>query len=119
MSRLDIILGIIMFVSLAFNVFLVVYLRGVIIRLLSISEELGDFQQMVNAFANHLKSVYELEMFYGDQTLQSLLDHAISFNDQLDTFEYIYSLTEEEPSSDGDNKENQSESEEDEIEEEG
>ena len=50
MSRLDIILGIIMFVSLAFNVFLVVYLRGVIIRLLSISEELGDFQQMVNVF---------------------------------------------------------------------
>jgi len=117
MSRLEIILGIIMFVSLTFNVFLVVYLRGVIIRLLSISEELGDFQQMVNVFATHLKSVYELEMFYGDQTLKSLLEHAISFNEQLDTFEYIYSLTEEEHSSDGDNKENQSEIESEEEEE--
>jgi hypothetical protein len=119
MSRLEIILGIITTISLLFNVSLIMYVRGAIIRLLSISEELGDFQQMVNAFANHLKSVYELEMFYGDQTLQGLLEHAISFNEQLDTFEYIYSLTEEESSSDGDNKDKQTEVEEEEIEEEG
>ena len=65
-------------------------------RLLSISEELGDLQQMVNSFANHVKTVYELEMFYGDQTLSHLLNHAVSFNEQLETFEYIYSLTEAE-----------------------
>ena len=52
---------------------------------------------MINAFAAHAKSVYELESFYGDPTLQHLLQHAISFNEQLETFEYIYSLTEEEP----------------------
>jgi hypothetical protein len=51
---------------------------------------------MVNAFADHAKSVYELESFYGDPTLQHLLQHAISFSEQLETFEYIYSLTEEE-----------------------
>jgi hypothetical protein len=61
-----------------------------------VSEELGDLQQMVNAFALHLKEVYELETFYGDQTLLGLLNHAISFNEQLETFEYVYSLTEEE-----------------------
>ena len=37
-----------------------------------------------------------MEMFYGDQTLQSLMDHAKSLNEQLTTFEYIYSLTEDE-----------------------
>ena len=72
------------------------YARGAIVRLLSVSEELGDFHAMVSAFTNHLKTVYELEMFYGDQTLQALLEHARSFNEQLDTFEYIYSLTETE-----------------------
>ena len=51
---------------------------------------------MVNTFAAHLQAVYELESFYGDETLNALLQHAISFNEQLDTFEYIYSLTEEE-----------------------
>ena len=51
---------------------------------------------MIESFAAHSKEVYEMEMFYGDQTLQSLMDHAKSFNEQLETFEYIYSLTEEE-----------------------
>ena len=32
-------------------------------------------------------------MFYGDETLKSLMEHAISFNEQLETFDYIYSLT--------------------------
>jgi spore cortex formation protein SpoVR/YcgB (stage V sporulation) len=60
-----------------------------------VSEELGDLQSMINAFAKHVKSVYELEMFYGDETLEHLLNHAISFNEQLETFEFIYALTEE------------------------
>ena len=95
MSRLEIILGIVAMASVLFNVFLVLYARGAIVRLLFVSEELGDLHAMVAAFTNHLKTVYELEMFYGDQTLEGLLQHARSFNDQLDTFEYIYSLTEE------------------------
>ena len=70
--------------------------RAVVSRLLFVSEELGDLQNMINSFAVHLKTVYELESFYGDETLNALLQHAISFNEQLDTFEFIYSLTEEE-----------------------
>tara|TARA_B100000700_G_C15062520_1_gene866855 strand:+ start:5460 stop:5723 length:264 start_codon:yes stop_codon:yes gene_type:complete len=68
----------------------------VISRLLLVSEELGDLQQMINGFASHLKAVYELDSFYGDDTLRGLLEHAISFNEQLETFEEIYSLTEAE-----------------------
>ena len=113
MSRLEIILGIISAVSIMFNVCLVLYVKGAIVRLLSVSEELGDFQAMVDNFTNHLKTVYELEMFYGDQTLESLLQHARSFNEQLDTFEYIYSLTEEETQLD-ENTEQESEEEEEE-----
>jgi hypothetical protein len=37
-----------------------------------------------------------MEMFYGDQTLQNLLQHARDFSAQMDSFEYIYSLTDEE-----------------------
>ena len=35
-------------------------------------------------------------MFYGDETLKNLVTHARSLDEQLDTFEYIFSLTEEE-----------------------
>jgi hypothetical protein len=96
MTRLEIILSGVLLFSVFLNMGLIIYVRGAIVRLLSISEELGDLQQMINSFANHAKSVYELEMFYGDETLSHLLEHAVSFNEQLETFEYIYSLTEAE-----------------------
>ena len=96
MSKLEVILICTLVLSAVFNIGIFVYARAAIARLLMVSEELGDLQQMVNAFATHAKSVYELESFYGDPTLQHLLEHAISFNEQLATFEYIYSLTEEE-----------------------
>jgi len=96
MSRLEIILTCCLLGSLVFNIFVFIYARAAIARLLFVSEELGDLQQMTSAFANHVKSVYELEMFYGDQTLQYLMEHAVSFNEYLETFEEIYSLTEEE-----------------------
>jgi hypothetical protein len=92
-SRLEIILAVFLTFSIIFNVGLFLYTRAALIRLLSVSEELGDLQEMVNSFARHLKDVYEMDMFYGDETLHSLLMHAISFNEQLETFEHIYTLT--------------------------
>ena len=94
MSRLEIILSATLLLSLVANVALFAYARAAIVRLLSVSEELSDLQRMVNSFAVHLKRVYELDSFYGDETLRGLLEHAISFNEQMDTFEYIISLTE-------------------------
>jgi hypothetical protein len=93
MTPLENILIISLVLSTLFNIGLALYTRGAIVRLLSVSEELGDLQEMVNSFARHVSSVYQMEMFYGDETIQSLMSHAISFNEQLETFEYIYSLT--------------------------
>ena len=45
--------------------------------------------------------VYLNNFLFLHYTLQNLLNHAVSFNEQLETFEYIYNLTEEE---DDDNK---------------
>ena len=95
MSRLEMVLSGVLFFSVVFNVFLLMYARMAIVRLLAFSEELGDLQQMITSFSNHVSDVYGLEMFYGDETLLSLMEHAVSFREQIDTFEYIYSLTEE------------------------
>tara|TARA_R100000315_G_scaffold62443_2_gene44031 strand:+ start:1820 stop:2170 length:351 start_codon:yes stop_codon:yes gene_type:complete len=95
MSRPETILSAMLLLSVVFNIGLIIYARAAIVRLLAVSEELGDLQTMINNFAGHVKSVYELEMFYGDATLEHLMNHAISFGEQLETFEYIYSLTEE------------------------
>ena len=93
MSRLEIILLAITTLSVLFNILIIGYTRKAITELLLISEELADIQEMVNSFANHIKAVYGMEVFYGDETLKSLMEHAISFNEQLETFDYIYSLT--------------------------
>ena len=93
MTRLEIILIAVTTLSILCNVFFFMYTRAILARLLFISEELGDLQDMVDSFAKHLQTVYELDTFYGDQTLQGLLQHAVSFNEQLETFEWVYSLT--------------------------
>jgi len=96
MSRLEIILSAMLTLSVIFNIGIFIYARAAVIRLLSVSEELGDLQQMVNGFTEHLDTIYNLEMFYGDQTLEHLLNHARSFREHMETFEYIYELTVEE-----------------------
>jgi len=94
MSRLEIILSATLILSIVINIGMIAYARAVVIRILYTSEELNDLQTMIGSFTTHLQTVYELDSFYGDDTLRGLLDHAISFNEQMDTFDYIISLTE-------------------------
>ena len=95
MTSLEITLTIILAISLIGNVALFAYARAAIVRLLSIAEELYDLKDMSESLAEHLQSVYELEMFYGDETLGGLMEHAKSFAEQQETFEYIYGLIED------------------------
>tara|TARA_R110000765_G_scaffold43023_1_gene90458 strand:- start:1247 stop:1525 length:279 start_codon:yes stop_codon:yes gene_type:complete len=70
------------------------YARKAISVLMTASEELGDLQQMIDSFSSHLASIYEMDMFYGDETLRGLMEHANSFVEQMETFNYVYQLSE-------------------------
>ena len=96
MTNLELTLTIILALSLIGNVALAVYARAAIVRLLSVADELYDLKDMSDSLLSHLQSVYELEMFYGDETLGSLMNHARSYTEQFETFEYIYNLIEDE-----------------------
>ena len=100
MSRLEMVLSLILLVSMGINILLFVYSRNVAQRLLLISAEIDDLRASVASFASHVKSVYEMEMFYGDQTLQALMDHARSFREYMDEFDFIYIPEEEEQQTD-------------------
>tara|TARA_R100000278_G_C5401706_1_gene139820 strand:+ start:37 stop:363 length:327 start_codon:yes stop_codon:yes gene_type:complete len=90
MSRLEIILSASLTLSFLINVGLFVYTRNIVAKLLMIADELYDLGQMVDNFTDHVETVYELETFYGDETLNGLMLHARSLNSQMDTFEYVY-----------------------------
>ena len=96
MSRLEMVLTLILLVSFGINVLLFVYSRNVAQKLVIISNEIDDMRAAAASFASHVKSVYELEMFYGDQTLQALMDHARSFREYMEEFDFIYITDEEE-----------------------
>ncbi len=96
MSRLEIVLICVSGISTILNIGLFLWLRGALSQLLSFSSEMEDLRDMTGAFSSHVSSVYGLESFYGDETLQGLMEHARSYKEQLDTFEYIYDLTNKE-----------------------
>ena len=68
------------------------YIRVVLGKLMYVGDNLGDLAEMVTTYRNHLKSVYEMEMFYGDETLQFLVEHTKSLHNLLEDFEDVYSI---------------------------
>ena len=95
MLTIIIILSIVSFISILINVGLVWYLIGALRRLLLVSGNLNDLVSIVSNFREHLKSVYELEAFYGEPVLETLLKHAMALSEALEDFEDIYTLLEE------------------------
>ena len=72
---------------------LIFYIRKKLIPLLISSEESVELFTRLDTYRDHLKSVYELPTFYGDETLKSLLDHTNHLFQYLQRYENIYSFT--------------------------
>ena len=73
--------------SLIFNGVMFWYLRRLTQKLSFIYQNIGDVSDIVANYRVHLKSVYSMEMFYGDETLQYLMDHTRSVAALLEDFE--------------------------------
>lgn len=72
---------------------LIAYLRIVLRKLLYVSETIGDFLVTLDNYAGHLETVYGMETFYGDETLEALLKHTAEMIKEIENFSSIYSLT--------------------------
>jgi hypothetical protein len=60
-----------------------------------VSSNLTELNNEAVSFAAHLKSIYELESFYGDETLGGLLEHGMYFTTKIEQFSDIMDLTNE------------------------
>jgi hypothetical protein len=92
MMTVKIWLGIALLMSIAGNVFLFLFSREQSQRLSYFSQNLTDLVEMLVDYNSHLKKVYSLEMFYGDETLSYLLEHtrALSTMIEKDYSEVLY-----------------------------
>tara|TARA_Y100000296_G_C5135578_1_gene237997 strand:- start:877 stop:1182 length:306 start_codon:yes stop_codon:yes gene_type:complete len=88
--------------SLILNVLLVAYIVWLLRKMWFISESFGSIFDSLTHFSNHVKSIHELEMFYGDETLGGLMEHSKEVVADLKEFEMFYSEEEtEEGETDG------------------
>lgn len=55
----------------------------------SLVEDIYAINEVILKFSEHLKSVYELEMFYGDDTLSSLMKHAKEIVQKVEELDLI------------------------------
>ena len=78
--------------SVSANFLAFYYIRILLSKLLFVGENLSDLTQMITSYRNHIKAVYSMEMFYGDETLKHLMDHTRSLHEVLDEFEDIYEI---------------------------
>jgi|DEB19_MinimDraft_3_1074340.scaffolds.fasta_scaffold06415_4 hypothetical protein len=81
--------------SLAFIVGLVAYIRFLLKNINFVSKNITELNNEAVSFTSHLKSLYELESFYGDETLGGLLEHGMYFTSKIEQFSEIMDLTNE------------------------
>ncbi len=89
MTSVIVILSIALLVSISLNIFMLWYGRAILEDFYYMSDNLGSLIEQIIIFSEHLKSVYELEMFYGDDTLKSLMDHARELSEKLEDLDLV------------------------------
>lgn len=92
---ITLILSLILLLSLSANLFLIWYAYKSIQQIRYYDDELTEVIHAIRAFTTHLKGIYKMEMFYGDETLRNFLRHGEDIIRVFDGYE-LFSDEEEE-----------------------
>lgn len=66
------------------------YIVQLLKRLLSLSDNMEDFFEILKEYNEHIDVVYNLERFYGDETLERLLQHSKTILKEVEMLREIY-----------------------------
>jgi len=83
---IDTALTIVLLLSLGCNLLGFYYIRDVLGRLGWLTQNLANLTELMKGFQTHIKSVYELEKFYGDKDLKLLVQHTSDLIDVMDDY---------------------------------
>ena len=79
------------------NCLLIWYIVQLLKRYLNFQDRIDDFINKIEEYEGHVDVVYNLETFYGDETLGNLLRHSKTMVEDCNDFRLLYLVNEEEP----------------------
>ena len=82
-------------ISVVINLISFFYIRWLLRTISAINQDVDQLSLLIYDFQNHLTSVHELEMFYGDDTLKALMQHAKKLSETLEDLDLILNEPEE------------------------
>jgi predicted PurR-regulated permease PerM len=71
------------------------YVRGILRLMFEVTTDIQRMQDDLNDFAKHLDNVHEMEMYYGDETLQALIRHSKKTIDNINNFKNLFEVENE------------------------
>jgi hypothetical protein len=90
-----------LYISLLINVALGWYIGNLLTDLSEVNNDLEELFDKTTSLQNHIETIYEMEMFYGDQTLDELIQHTKEVVSDIEYYKEKYSLEEEEEEEEG------------------
>jgi hypothetical protein len=85
-----------------------------VFRLNFVSDNLIDLYGRLQEFDQHINFIYELEMYYGDETLKNLIRHSRDLRNYMKKYKEVMELLEEEQIIEEESNDESKDSEEDE-----
>ena len=80
--------------SIMGNFFGAWYIRKLLGKVLFVYQNLTDLVDLLETYRNHLRKIYSMDMFHGDETIKFLIQHTNSLLDVLEDYSDIYLMTE-------------------------
>ena len=70
------------------------YVRGLLKLMYQMTVDVQAMEDKMVEFSKHLDNVYEMEMFYGDETLGQLIRHSKEVVDSINKFRNLFEVEE-------------------------
>jgi hypothetical protein len=81
-----------LFLALCFNIMLFWYIKTLLSKINDINNEVDDMFDMFDSFTKHVEKIYQLELFYGDETIKSLIVHSREVLEEINVYRQKFFL---------------------------
>ena len=82
------------------------YVRGLLRVMYQMTMDVQEMEDRMVEFSKHLDNVYEMEMFYGDETLAQLIRHSKEVVDSVNKFRNLFEIENDKTNEEKETEEN-------------